>query len=98
MLEFAAGSAVSRHTYFVDVLLPLAIRNAYTYRVPHEWGEQVEQGKRVVVQFGKNKIYAGLVYRVHEQAVHQAGINLIFAELDDNALALLHLLGKNKIY
>lgn len=83
MLEFAAGTAVSRHTYFVDVLLPLAIRNAYTYRVPHEWGAQVEAGKRVVVQFGKNKIYAGLVYRVHEKAPERYEAKYILDVLDD---------------
>ncbi len=86
MLEFAAGDAVSRHTYFVDVVLPLAIRSLYTYRVPHEWAGQVEAGKRVVVQFGKNKIYAALVYRVHAQAPERYEAKYILDVLDDTPI------------
>ncbi len=59
----------NRKTYFVDVLLPLAISKAYTYRVPHEANESIAIGKRVIVQFGKgNKLYAGLITGITETA------------------------------
>lgn len=83
MFEFSVGTPVVRHTYFVDVILPLAIQGLYTYRVPHEWSEQVSEGKRVVVQFGKNKIYAGLVYRVHQEAPQRYEAKYILDVLDD---------------
>ncbi len=86
MLDLAAGNAVSRRTYFVDVLLPLALRGCYTYRVPHEWAGQVERGKRVVVQFGKNKIYAALVYRVHQEAPQRYEAKYILDVLDEFAI------------
>lgn len=83
MLDLAAGNAVPRRTYFVDVILPLAIRSSYTYRVPHEWAARVAVGKRVVVQFGKNKIYAALVYRVHEEAPERYEAKYILDVLDE---------------
>ncbi len=58
---------MSRTTLFVDVILPLAVPNLYTYRVPFDWNESVIVGQRVIVQFGKGKLYSALVRRVHEQ-------------------------------
>lgn len=57
---------MSRQTLFVDVLLPLAVPNLYTYRVPFELNDRVKPGLRVLVQFGKSKFYSALVKRVHE--------------------------------
>ena len=54
----------SRETLFVDVILPLYIAKTYTYRVPAEWNDQVAVGKRVIVQFGRNKIYAGIIHQI----------------------------------
>ncbi len=55
-----------RQTLFVDVLLPLAVPNLYTYRVPFELNEKIKPGIRVLVQFGKSKFYSALVKNVHE--------------------------------
>src|SRR5690606_24211625 len=52
-------------------------------RVPHEWAARVAVGKRVVVQFGKNKIYAALVYRVHEEAPERYEAKYILDVLDE---------------
>ncbi len=50
-----------RKTLFVEVILPLSLAKLYTYRVPFEMTQRVQVGSRVIVQFGKNKIYAALV-------------------------------------
>ncbi len=55
-----------RATWFADVILPLAVPNLYTYRVPYNWNELVKPGQRVVVQFGKNKLYMALIKRLHQ--------------------------------
>lgn len=55
-----------RTTLFADVILPLAVPNFYTYRVPFDWNDMVKPGQRVVVQFGKNKLYMALVKKVHQ--------------------------------
>lgn len=54
-----------RTTFFVNVILPLAIGKSYTYRVPEEFREQIAVGKRVIVQFGKNKVYSALIEEIH---------------------------------
>ncbi len=57
-----------RTTLFVNVLLPLPVPGYFTYRVPFDLNESVEPGKRVVVQFGKKKVYTALIHSISEKA------------------------------
>ena len=57
-----------RVTHFVDVLLPLPLPALFTYRVPYEMNDLVGFGVRVIVPFGRSKLYSALVVRVHENA------------------------------
>lgn len=57
-----------RKTLFVDVIVPLAVKNEFSYRVPFEMNDFIKSGMRVVVPFGKAKLYTAIVTRVHEQA------------------------------
>lgn len=51
---------------FADVILPLALpKRTYTYALPADLASFVVPGVRVEVQFGANKVYGGLVERVH---------------------------------
>ena len=50
---------------FADIILPLAIRERFTYIIPDEFSETIKQGKRVLVQFGNKKLYSGIVCRLH---------------------------------
>lgn len=59
---------MSRQTLFADVLLPLAVPNLYTYRVPFELNDKVKPGLRAMVQFGKSKFYSALIKNIHENA------------------------------
>lgn len=52
---------------FVEVILPLATPNTYTYGVPFDLAEHIKKGHRVIVQFGKRKIYSGIVYEIHHR-------------------------------
>jgi primosomal protein N' (replication factor Y) (superfamily II helicase) len=73
----------NRETYFVDVIVPLSIPNKYTYRVPAEYNELLCEGKRVLVQFGKSKIYTGVIYQIHQKAPEGYQAKYIEAVLDD---------------
>ena len=42
---------------FVDVILPLALPNLYTYEVPEQLIGKLSLGQRIVVQFGAQKVY-----------------------------------------
>ncbi|WP_316829797.1 primosomal protein N' [Pedobacter aquatilis] len=61
MNTFEPDIFAERETLFVEVILPLSLAKNYTYRVPFDLNSQVEIGKRVVVQFGKHKIYTALI-------------------------------------
>ena len=54
--------------YFVDVLLPLALPKAFTYRLSRDEAERLAPGFRIVVPFGKQKLYTAIVTRLHQVA------------------------------
>ncbi|MCH2223999.1 MAG: DEAD/DEAH box helicase family protein, partial [Crocinitomicaceae bacterium] len=56
-----------RKTIFVNVILPVPIRNEFTYRIPFELNELVFVGARVVVPFGRSKLITGIVTKIHEE-------------------------------
>lgn len=52
---------------YAEVIIPLALPKNYTWSVPVHLQEQVQEGCRVEVVLGKNKKYAGVVKRLHEE-------------------------------
>lgn len=82
MLEFAEAQHTDRKTLFVEVILPLAIALNYTYRVPFEMNDQVAIGKRVVVQFGKSKLYTAIILRITEKAPDKYEAKYLLEVLD----------------
>lgn len=70
-------------TYFAELLLPLPISGTFTYGVPDEFTENIQEGVRVVVQFGKRKIYTGLVLRIHREIPKEYLPKNILAILDE---------------
>ncbi len=79
---------MTRITLFADLILPLSVPNLYTYRVPMEWNELVKPGQRVIVQFGKNKLYTALIRRVHDRAPGIYTAKYIDSLLDDEPVVL----------
>ncbi|MCW9038324.1 primosomal protein N' [Altibacter sp.] len=51
--------------YFIDVILPIPLKQAFTYHVNKDEAAFLKQGMRVAVPFGKTKIYTGIVYQVY---------------------------------
>lgn len=76
-----------RLTLFVDVILPLALPQTYTYRVPYEWNEALVIGQRVIVQFGKGrKQYSAIVSNIHENPPKSYEAKYLEAILDDRPI------------
>ena len=50
---------------FVDVILPLNLKNTFTYEVEAIDFETLKAGMRVFVPFGKSKIYTAIVFKTH---------------------------------
>jgi len=77
---------MSRTTLFVDVILPLAVPNLYTYRIPYDWNDTIKSGQRVVVQFGRGKLYSALVRHIHENPPKQYAAKYIESILDEEPI------------
>ncbi|HWJ28298.1 MAG TPA: hypothetical protein VNS32_17265, partial [Flavisolibacter sp.] len=52
---------------FAEVIIPLALPKNYTWEIPENLLEKLSVGCRVEVNLGKNKKYAGIVKRIHDQ-------------------------------
>ena len=50
---------------YIAVIVPLPLVGTFTYAVPDEWETQVRVGVRVVVPFGKKKLYTAIIAVVH---------------------------------
>ncbi len=60
--------------HFVEVILPLSLAKTFTYRVSEAEFHFVKNGMRVVVPFGKSKMYTALIIGKHqnEPALYEA--------------------------
>ncbi|NDF36080.1 MAG: hypothetical protein EB154_09625 [Nitrosopumilaceae archaeon] len=58
----------------------------YTYRVPNVLFEDVAVGKRVIVQFGKTRVYSALVQSIHNQPPAEYEAKYINSVLDESPL------------
>ena len=50
---------------FAEVIIPLALPKNYTWQIPDQLLDSITIGCRVEVNLGKNKRYAGIVKRIH---------------------------------
>ena len=73
---------------FVDVILPVPLDGFFTYSVPSSAEEQVEAGKRVLVPFGRNKTYVGIIASIHNQQPEGYQTKDILQVLDSNPILL----------
>jgi primosomal protein N' (replication factor Y) (superfamily II helicase) len=75
-----------RKTFFVDVVLPIPVHKEFTYRVPFELNDAICIGGRVIVPFGKSKLYTGIVTRISETAPSEYQAKYLEHVLDDHAI------------
>lgn len=70
-------------TKFAEVIVPVPIPKAFTYRVPEALAEKVGRGKRVIVPFGPKKILTGIVQQVHESPPKEYEAKYVLDVLDE---------------
>ncbi len=75
-----------RKTLFADVIIPIAVKNEFTYRVPFEMNELIQAGMRVVIPFGKGKLYTAIVSSVHENIPQNYQAKFIEYLLDETPI------------
>ena len=54
--------------FYIDVILPIPLKQTFTYSINKDEAGFLKQGHRVAVPFGKSKVYTAIVYQVHDQA------------------------------
>ncbi len=61
-------------SYFINVILPIPLDKEFTYQINKSEAAFLHPGMRVAVQFGRSKVYAALVTKVHQTppAVYEA--------------------------
>ena len=52
---------------YADLILPLPLQGTFTYALPPAMQATVQVGMRVLVPFGRNKTYLGIVARLHDE-------------------------------
>lgn len=80
--------------FFIEVILPLALPRTFTYQVTADEYHYLQPGMRVVVPFGKSKMYTALVFDLHQNPPQLYEAKEIHQILDDypvvNALQIKH--------
>ena len=71
---------------YADVILPLALPELFTYAVPENMREGIRRGQRVVVQFGRQRVYAAIVFHLHNQPPANYSTKEILSVIDDSPI------------
>lgn len=78
---------IASHTLtYAEVILPLPLQGTFTYRIPGQFRTTIFAGSRVVVSFGKKKIYTGIVLEVHSCAPEDYQPKELLDVLDDHSI------------
>jgi len=68
---------------FADIILPLNLPQVLTYGVPAEMQDALRPGMRVEVSLGRNKQYAGVVQKIHNNKPELYSIKPIRGIIDE---------------
>ena len=71
---------------FTQVILPLSLHDSFTYQVPALLANEIATGKRVIVQFGKKKLYAALVISLSDKKPEDIEVKEVLEILDEHPI------------
>jgi primosomal protein N' (replication factor Y) len=69
--------------HYAQVIIPLAVEGFYTYLIPRSLRERIMPGSRVLVPFGKKRIYSAIVRSIQTGPPDGIQIREIMGLLDD---------------
>jgi primosomal protein N' (replication factor Y) (superfamily II helicase) len=52
---------------FADIIIPVAVKGRFTYKIPEHLAGIVSPGFKVQVQFGNKRLYSGIVCKLHNE-------------------------------
>ena len=73
---------------YADIILPVPLDGVFTYAVPAAMQDRVKEGVRVLVSFGRNKTYVGIVSRLHNDSPQGYEVKPIQQILDASPILL----------
>ena len=73
---------------YADIILPVPLDGFFTYAVTDAMQGRVVEGMRVLVPFGRNKHYVGVVAKLHQQKPQGYQIKEISQILDEQPILL----------
>ena len=73
---------------FADIILPLPLDGFFTYAVPRQLSGSIGIGMRVLVPFGRNKQYVGIVARLHDSKPEDYQVKDILQVMDSQPTLL----------
>ena len=68
---------------FIDVIVPVPLPGLFTYFAEEEIVHQLGVGKRVVVKFGRGKLYTAIIHTIHNNPPKNYQAKAIDFVLDD---------------
>ena len=78
--------SIPAHNLFARVILPLNLNILYSYHIPADLKDLILPGMRVEVQFGRSKLYAGIVSEVYHELEIPTKYKTILSVLDDEPI------------
>lgn len=72
--------------YFVNVIVPIPLQKLFTYAITFDEAAVLQVGMRVVVPFGKTKLYTAIVSQLHQEAPKVYEAKAIYQILDTTSL------------
>ena len=53
-------------SFFLDVVIPLPLKETFTYVITPAEADVIKPGMRIIVRFGKRKKYTAIAWRTHQ--------------------------------
>ena len=67
---------------YADIILPLAVRERFTYMIPEHLSGLVKPGVKVLIQLGNRNIYTGVVCKLHNDTPSYKNIRSVIDVAD----------------
>ena len=76
--------------YYVDVILPIPVNQKFTYLISKYEYEFLKPGMRIIVPFGRSKLYTSISVKIHNFLESDYELKSIIQIIDDSPLVNTH--------
>ncbi len=75
-----------KDSLYAEIIIPLAMKGTFTYEIPDNTVGLAKPGMRALVQFGKKKLYSGIIHEIHQNKPEHFIPKPIISFLDEKPL------------